>query len=77
MATTLHHWLNGATFEGTGGRFSDVTNPATGEVSAQLALASEDDVERGRRRGLGRVPEVARHLARPPRRRSCSRSASC
>ena len=44
MATTLHHWLNGATFEGTGGRFSDVTNPATGEVSAQLALASEDDV---------------------------------
>ena len=44
MATTLHHWKNGATFEGSGGRFSDVTNPATGEVSAQLALASEDDV---------------------------------
>ena len=44
MATTLHHWKNGATFEGTGGRFSDVTNPATGEVSAQLALASEEDV---------------------------------
>ena len=31
-------------FEGTGGRFSDVTNPATGEVTAQLALASEADV---------------------------------
>ena len=45
MATTLHHWLNGATYEGTGGRFGDVTNPATGEVSAQLALASEDDVK--------------------------------
>ena len=44
MATTLHHWKNGAVFEGSGGRFSDVTNPATGEVSAQLALASEDDV---------------------------------
>ena len=44
MATTLHHWKNGATFEGSGGRFSDVTNPATGEVSAQLALASEADV---------------------------------
>ena len=44
MATTLHHWMNGATSEGSGGRFSDVTNPATGEVSAQLALASEDDV---------------------------------
>ena len=45
MATTLHHWTNGATFEGTSGRFSDVTNPATGEVTAQLALASEADVE--------------------------------
>ena len=45
MATTLHHWKAGETFEGTGGRFSDVTNPATGEVTAQLALASEDDVK--------------------------------
>ena len=44
MATTLHHWKNGAPFEGTGGRFSDVTNPATGEVTAQLPLASEADV---------------------------------
>ena len=44
MATTLHHWKNGAPYEGTGGRFSDVTNPATGEVAAQLALASEGDV---------------------------------
>jgi malonate-semialdehyde dehydrogenase (acetylating) / methylmalonate-semialdehyde dehydrogenase len=44
MATTLHHWKNGATYEGTSGRFSDVTNPATGEVSAQLALAGEADV---------------------------------
>ncbi len=44
MATTLHHWSNGAVFEGSGGRFSDVTDPATGAVSAQLALASEDDV---------------------------------
>ncbi|GAA1839749.1 CoA-acylating methylmalonate-semialdehyde dehydrogenase [Microlunatus capsulatus] len=44
MASTLHHWCNGTSFEGTGGRFSDVTNPATGEVSAQLALASSEDV---------------------------------
>ena len=45
MATTLYHWKNGETFEGTGGRFSDVTDPATGEVSAQLALASPEDVD--------------------------------
>jgi len=44
MATTLHHWKAGDIFEGTGGRFSDVTNPATGEVTAQLALASDEDV---------------------------------
>ncbi|HET9871228.1 MAG TPA: aldehyde dehydrogenase family protein, partial [Propionibacteriaceae bacterium] len=45
MATTLYHWKNGETFEGTGGRFSDVTDPATGEVTAQLALASAEDVD--------------------------------
>ena len=44
MATTLHHWKSGEIFEGNSGRFSDVTNPASGEVTAQLALASEDDV---------------------------------
>jgi malonate-semialdehyde dehydrogenase (acetylating) / methylmalonate-semialdehyde dehydrogenase len=45
MATTLYHWKAGEIFEGSGGRFSDVTNPATGEVTAQLALASESDVD--------------------------------
>src|SRR6476469_653774 len=44
MATTLQHWADGGILEGTSGRFSDVTNPATGEVTAQLALASEADV---------------------------------
>ena len=45
MANTIYHWSNGAPFDGSSGRFSDVTNPATGEVSAQLALASEQDVD--------------------------------
>ena len=63
MASTLHHWKNGAPYEGTGGRFGDVTNPATGEVTAQVALASEDDVQRGRRLGGGGLPAVAGHLA--------------
>ncbi len=44
MASTLYHWKDGAPFEGDSTRFSDVTNPATGEVSAQLALASVADV---------------------------------
>ncbi|MDT0353381.1 CoA-acylating methylmalonate-semialdehyde dehydrogenase [Pseudonocardia charpentierae] len=42
---TLHHWVAGSDRESSGGRFSDVTNPATGEVTARLALASEADVE--------------------------------
>ncbi len=42
---TLHHWVAGAARDGAGHRFSDVTNPATGEVSALLPLASEADVD--------------------------------
>jgi malonate-semialdehyde dehydrogenase (acetylating) / methylmalonate-semialdehyde dehydrogenase len=45
MATTVHHWYDGAVAEGSSGRFGDVTDPATGEVSARVALASADDVD--------------------------------
>jgi hypothetical protein len=31
-ALTLHHWVAGADHEGSSDRFSDVTNPATGET---------------------------------------------
>ncbi len=36
----LTHWINGRHVEGTSGRFGNVYNPATGEVSAQVPLAS-------------------------------------
>ena len=36
----LHHWAGGAQVEGTSGRVADVTNPATGEVTATVPLAS-------------------------------------
>lgn len=39
----LTHWAAGAALKGTSGRFSDVTNPATGEVTALLPLASKED----------------------------------
>ena len=45
MASTLHHWKSGAPYEGSSGRFGDVTNPATGEVTAQVAFAGEEDVQ--------------------------------
>src|ERR671914_186233 len=45
MTHVLHHWVGGAGHEGSTDRFSDVTNPATGEVTARLALASTADVD--------------------------------
>ncbi len=44
MTTTLQHWIAGSRVDGTSGRHSDVTNPATGEVTAQLPLASAVEV---------------------------------
>nr|WP_314623705.1 CoA-acylating methylmalonate-semialdehyde dehydrogenase [uncultured Noviherbaspirillum sp.] len=40
----IEHFINGALTGGTGDRSQDVTNPATGEVSARVALASVADV---------------------------------
>ena len=42
---TLTHWVGGAPYEGTGDRSSDVTDPATGRVTARLPLASAADVD--------------------------------
>ncbi|CAM03940.1 malonate-semialdehyde dehydrogenase (acetylating)/methylmalonate-semialdehyde dehydrogenase [Saccharopolyspora erythraea NRRL 2338] len=39
---TLHHWAGGPK-DGRHDRFSEVTNPATGEVTARLPLASEEE----------------------------------
>ena len=36
----LHHWIGGREFEGSTERCSDVTDPATGQVTARLALAA-------------------------------------
>lgn len=40
----LTHYVGGAHREGTSGRFADVYNPSTGEVQAQVPLASADEV---------------------------------
>jgi malonate-semialdehyde dehydrogenase (acetylating)/methylmalonate-semialdehyde dehydrogenase len=45
MATTLNHWAAGSEFSGTSGRFGDVTDPATGAVTAHLAFASAEDAD--------------------------------
>ena len=42
----IGHWINGAHVAGTSGRTADVFNPATGEVQAQAALASQKEMDR-------------------------------
>ena len=44
MAQTLHHYVNGRRVTPKGGRFGDVFNPATGEVSGRVPLASAAEV---------------------------------
>ncbi|MCZ4352382.1 CoA-acylating methylmalonate-semialdehyde dehydrogenase [Roseovarius aestuarii] len=41
----LTHFIDGAMTKGTSGRFSDVFNPATGEVQAKLPIATKDEVD--------------------------------
>ena len=40
----IGHWINGKRVAGTSGRFADVMNPATGEVQATVALASDAEL---------------------------------
>jgi malonate-semialdehyde dehydrogenase (acetylating)/methylmalonate-semialdehyde dehydrogenase len=42
---TIEHFVNGNSFSGSSKRTSDVFNPATGEVSAKVNLASKKDVD--------------------------------
>jgi malonate-semialdehyde dehydrogenase (acetylating) / methylmalonate-semialdehyde dehydrogenase len=44
MAKTLHHYVNGRRVSPKGGRFGDVFNPATGEMSGKVPLASAAEV---------------------------------
>ncbi|MFZ6692398.1 CoA-acylating methylmalonate-semialdehyde dehydrogenase [Undibacterium sp. SXout20W] len=45
MTSVLQHYMNGQIFPSTSGRQQDVFNPATGEVVAQVALASVTEVD--------------------------------
>ena len=43
MTETLHHFINGRKVGGVSGRFGDVYNPATGELSSRVPLASAQE----------------------------------
>jgi malonate-semialdehyde dehydrogenase (acetylating)/methylmalonate-semialdehyde dehydrogenase len=42
----IHHFIDGASFTGASGRYSDVFNPNTGEVQARVQLASVAEMDR-------------------------------
>ncbi|HEY2099777.1 MAG TPA: aldehyde dehydrogenase family protein, partial [Pseudonocardia sp.] len=42
---TVGHWIGGKYVDGDSGRTAPVTDPATGEVTAEVALASVADVD--------------------------------
>jgi malonate-semialdehyde dehydrogenase (acetylating)/methylmalonate-semialdehyde dehydrogenase len=46
VTAAITHWINGGRFNGSSGQWADVTNPATGEVTGRVALASVEDAER-------------------------------
>ena len=41
----IHHFIDGASFTGASGRYSDVFNPNTGEVQARVSFATTEDVD--------------------------------
>ena len=41
----IHHFVNGAVFEGESKKTSDVYNPSIGEVSAKVTLANKKDID--------------------------------
>jgi malonate-semialdehyde dehydrogenase (acetylating) / methylmalonate-semialdehyde dehydrogenase len=43
MTSTITHWMDGAAFVGTADSWADITNPATGDVTGQVALANSED----------------------------------
>ena len=45
MTATIPHWRAGERWEGSGDRFGDVHDPATGAITGRVALASGDDVD--------------------------------
>src|SRR4051794_32075434 len=46
MTSRISHWIDGAVVEGTSGRTSPVFNPATGLQTAEVELASREEVDR-------------------------------
>ena len=53
---TIHHFIGGKEVPGISGRFADVFNPATGEIQAKVALASDAEVDAAVKTAQGAFP---------------------
>ena len=76
MDAVVQHVIGGQRTGGTGTRFADVFNPATGEVARRVALGTSAEVDAA----VAAAPRPCRAGPAPPRcaaRGSCSASASC
>ena len=60
MATWIPHFIGGESFEGRGGRTAPVYNPATGEQTGEVPLASARDTA-----AFFRLPEMTALLEAP------------
>jgi malonate-semialdehyde dehydrogenase (acetylating)/methylmalonate-semialdehyde dehydrogenase len=67
MTTTLSHWISGKPVAGQSGRFGDVFNPATGEVTGRVPLATVAEVDAAVAAAAAAWPAWA---ATPPLRRA-------
>jgi malonate-semialdehyde dehydrogenase (acetylating)/methylmalonate-semialdehyde dehydrogenase len=63
----IPHWLNGREIPGTSGRTADVFNPARGQVSGRVALASAAEVDAAVQAARAAAPAWA---ATPPLKRA-------
>ncbi len=66
MTQELHHFIGGKAVKGKSGRFGDVLNPATGEVTKRVPLASADETKKAITAAEAALPEWA---ATPPAKR--------
>ncbi len=67
MAQELHHFIGGKAVKGKSGRFGDVLNPATGEVTKRVPLASAGETKKAIAAAEAALPEWA---ATPPAKRA-------
>ena len=69
MVSEIGHFIDGRRVGGKSGRFGEVFNPASGEISARVAFASPAEVDAAVQSRTTRFPGLGAHASAPPRAR--------